>query len=104
MSIQWPAIVSLKGVDELLFVGSLNLWESDAEFNPARFQPGDRLIDTSGGVYSLGGLKPIADNVLSHEQVLELVRQHASVCGQCCVSKMGAPSIRDAIQMVQHIE
>jgi len=104
MPILWPAIVSLKDIDELLFVGSQQQWESEADFKPVRFQPGDQLIDAAGSVFSLGENELVESDAVTLDQVLDLVRQHASVCGQCCVSKMGAPSITDAIRMVEHIE
>lgn len=95
-------------MQELQYVESASEWLSDTRFVAAKFYPGDELIDSAGDVYSLAG----ADSgtlqhtgvTLSADAVLELVKQHASVCGHCCVSKMGASSRAEAIQLVQHIE
>lgn len=104
MKIQWPAMVKFEDIDELVFVGSQQLWDTDTNLSSAGFQVGDRLIDAIGGVYELDmGVSP-TDESLTLEQVLELVQQHASVCGQCCVSKMDVPSIYEAIKLVEHIE
>ncbi len=104
----WPAVVKCRDDDELTYVDSLQQWSTDPDCAMKQFQVNDILIDSQGAVYTLvqvdsTGLQEKVDR-LSLDQVLELVKQHASVCGQCCVSKMGAPSIAAAIQMVRYIE
>lgn len=106
--VAWPSVIKYEGAEELLFVGSERDWLLNPEIVSVQFQAGDLLIDSDGQVYSLAGKGPSAlqgsSEQLSLEEVLDLVRQHASVCGHCCVSKMGAPSIGAALQLVEVIE
>jgi hypothetical protein len=74
------------------------------DFN-ASLQPGDRLVDSAGQVYRLlpgkGDLTIEAcAEVLALDQVLTLVRSHACVQGSCCVAKLGARSIDEAIHLL----
>lgn len=107
-AVVWPAIIKCRDDEELTYVDSLQQWSTDPDCAAKNFQVNDLLIDSEGAVYSLVQLEstplPEKPDRLSLDQVLELVKLHASVCGQCCVSKMGAPSIAAAIQMVRYIE
>lgn len=106
--VTWPSVVKYENTDELLFIGSLKDWLANPEIGNVRFQAGDTLIDSTGQAYPLLGIGSAAvqgaSKQFSLQEVLELVRQHASVCGHCCVSKMGAPSIAAALQLVEVIE
>lgn len=106
--VTWPSVIKYQNTEELLFVGSPQDWLANPEIGNSRFQAGDTLIDSDGRVYPLKGDRATAvqssSQQLSLQEVLELVRQHASVCGHCCVSKMGAPSIGAALQLVEVIE
>ncbi len=104
--VQWPCVLKFAGSDELQFVGSAGQWTGSADFQHVRYADDDWLIDSSGQVFgaldeTLSGLA-IVDR-LSLEQVVQLVRHHASVCGECCVSKMGAPSIEASIRLVDEL-
>ena len=107
-NVAWPSVIKYEDADELLFIGSQQDWLSNPEIGNVRFQGGDVLIDSEGVVYPLAGGRAAAlqgsSHCLSLDEALDLVRQHASVCGHCCVSKMGAPSIRAALQLVAVIE
>lgn len=103
--VTWPAVVKFNNTDELLYAGSIEDWQSNSEMGGASFQAGDLLIDSAGRVYNLvTGADYNDQQQRTLAEVIELVRQHASVCGHCCVSKLGAPSIRDALQLVDLIE
>lgn len=102
-TVNWPAILVFRGMDELQFV------ESNTDLRTTSCAAGDVLVDSDGSVYELdsGSVAAVhlsADRRLRVEEVLELVKKHYSACGQCCVSKMGVPSIAVAIQMVGDLD
>ncbi|WP_020681411.1 DUF4144 family protein [Marinobacterium rhizophilum] len=107
---RFPALVQYQHDDELGFVASKADWArmcAADEFN-ASLQPGDRLIDSAGQVYRLlpgkGGPRMDAcAQALTLNEVLVLVRNHASVQGNCCVAKLGARSIDEAIHLVAYL-
>ncbi|MEM7259565.1 MAG: DUF4144 family protein [Pseudomonadota bacterium] len=103
--IHWPAIIKSGNDDELHYVAGAVEWQ--ALLRQAQLQLGDTLIDSQGRRFTTNGgdLELLRyQEQLTLEQVLDLVRQHASVCGHCCVSKMGAPGIAQAVAMVGQID
>ncbi len=104
--IQWPAVIQVRGDDELRFIGSAIEWEQcclDADVSIA-----DRLIDARGCIFGLvsraGRLQPaVASGCLTLAQVLVLVRAHVALQGSCCVAKLGARSIIDALHLIEKI-
>ncbi len=100
-SVKWPAFIKPGHCDELEYVASAEQWQ--AHYVSGKYLPDDKLIDSAGRCFSIGTSD--ADFVLlSLEELLELVRLHASVCGHCCVSKMGAPDVAAAVELVGGIE
>lgn len=103
----WPAFIQFHGDDELHFIGSQHAWEQDTQLSQAPFHPDDRLVDAEGRLFSLQrdveghvSCAPI-NGRLSLDEVLQLVRRHAAQDGACCVAKLSADSIADAIAMLQ---
>lgn len=100
--VRWPAFIKYHNDDELHFLVSeasgQQLLVADA------LQKDDALIDSDGSrfVVSTDGELRL-ENHLSLAEVLTLARQHASVCGECCVSKMSAPDIASAVALIEHI-
>lgn len=103
--IEWPAILKSSNDDELLFVATpADLQELQ---QGAGLQAGDMLVDSGGMSFALnsdGVASEQPQQQMTLEEVLALVRRHASVCGHCCVSKMGAPGIAQAVALVDEIE
>jgi hypothetical protein len=109
-SIQYPALLHYQDDDELEVVSSGDDWgrKCHSQAFVAAVQPGDRLIDSQGRVYSLqqsSGQVQLqnGEEHLSVQQVLQLVRRHASLQGSCCVAKIGARSIAEAIHLVTQL-
>ncbi len=107
--IEWPAILKCQNDDELLFLPTEDAWLVHLNATPAR--SGDRLIDSRGICHVVEDAQATDAHIdaqfpvqLSLDEVLQLVRQHASVCGHCCVSKMGAPGIAQAVALVKEID
>lgn len=105
-AVSWPSIVSYQNDDELIYIESEDQWL--AELAAGQLEAGDRLIDSAGVVFAPDKEDTsclfASSDPMTLDGILQLVRKHASVCGHCCVSKMGAPSRVDAIQLVKEIE
>lgn len=106
LPLRLPAFIKFHGDDELHFIGSQNAWKEDAQLIQTRFHPDDMLVDANGNQFSLQRelddhvrCTPIAGS-LSLEEVLQLVRRHAAQDGACCVAKLSAGSIAEAIALL----
>jgi hypothetical protein len=101
--VEWPALLQSPGSDELMYVPSVARWH--ALKTSSEVQSGDRLIDSRGALFTIVADEPTGPEVqLTLDEVIILVRQHASLCGHCCVSKLGASGIAEAVAMVRGIE
>ena len=102
-----PAFIQFHGDDELHFIGSQTSLLEDSLWMQAQFHPDDRLIDANGNLFSLqrneGGRFAFIRNAeqMSLDAVLQLVRRHAAQDGACCVAKLSAGSIAEAIAMLE---
>lgn len=102
----WPAILKYKGEHELAYIPSQSDWDSDADLHVFAYEIDDQLIDSQGFIYSLNCRKnnlvvPEQTNrSLSLPEVSGLIKAHLSELGSCCVSKLFAPSIKEAIAMM----
>lgn len=99
--VTWPAFIKHGHSDELDYVETEAQWKS--HYAGGKYLPDDQLIDSAGRCY-LPGVPDSVVTQLELDDVLELVRLHASVCGHCCVSKMGAPDVGSAVGMVGVID
>lgn len=103
--ITWPAILKFEGDNELTFVSGQTEWNADTELHLFNYELDDRLIDSAGAVYSLPNennmVTPRATGeYLSQQQVAELVMAYMSAMGACCVSKLSALPIKQAVELV----
>lgn len=103
-AVQWPAILKLHGADELIHIQDHEAWISDLHLQATHLTGDDYLIDTSGQRFDLpkarDGKFSASGDRLSLQQVIQLVRMHAAQDGACCVSKLHANSIEEAIGMI----
>jgi hypothetical protein len=108
--ITWPAIIKYSGDAELAYIGTQAEWDADAHLHGFRVEQTDVLIDSNGEIYALstvvnGTVLPEPTGKLaSLEQVVELVRAHASQLGSCCVAKFSASSVREALRSVSALD
>jgi len=108
--IDWPAIVAHADAAELLYVHDRSAWDGDADLHAADYHASDCLIDASGRVFALtrrqaARVVPEATGAArSLHQVLGLVKAHAAQAGSCCVAKLYAPSIREALAIVKSLD
>jgi len=107
--VTWPAIIKCTGDDELTYVASQVEWDADKYLNSFSYDLTDVLIDSSGMTFRLSSdtegraIPAITDDRVSLEALTDLVRNHASQLGNCCVSKLYFYSITEAIAGVADI-
>lgn len=102
--ISWPAMLIFDGDDELVYIENQAAWDADSDHHLATsFQPNDRLVDSTGRVFTLqsklGKPTPIklTPNALELNEVIDLIKRHQSQLGACCAAKLYFPTIYDAI-------
>lgn len=103
--IYWPAIISLKGDAELIQVADQAEWESDPQLHRQPYHAEDCLIDAQGNSFALvsinGRTVPQPTGIPCRlDEVLDKVRRHCAQQGTCCVAKLSAPSIAEAIAIL----
>jgi len=104
--INWPAVIKYDGDDELTYVGSDVEWMRDAESHLYHHNGDDRLIDSSGDIFSLDHvhdeiIKPESTgNQIALEDFIELVRIHASSSHRCCIEKINFRNIAEGISLI----
>ena len=102
----FPCIIKHADDAELVYVGSQSEWDSDEDLCRYEYDESDCLIDSSGDIYILteSGNKYVTPQAsgdsMSLEEILGLVKAHASQKGSCCVAKLYAPTISDAFRIV----
>ncbi|MDH5648980.1 MAG: DUF4144 domain-containing protein [Gammaproteobacteria bacterium] len=107
--IHWPAVIHHTDDVELTYVHDQVQWQSDADLHAASYEESDCLIDADGHVFGLtkkkdGFIEPEPKgDTMSLEQVLGLVKAHTAQTGACCVAKLYAPTIKDALEMLRAI-
>lgn len=103
--IAWPAILHFSGDHELMFIASQTEWDADTCVHGGHYESNDRLIDSLGMIYSLNQrnnnfLTPQpTGRAASLAEIIALVKAHLSEQGSCCVSKLFAASITEAIEI-----
>lgn len=107
--VDWPAVLKHTNDPELDYFEDLEKLENSIEHIGTGSFEDDYLIDSSGRVYALvtdsagrAVLKDL-DRRQTLEQVLGLVKAHAAQAESCCVAKLWAPTIRDALAIVASV-
>ena len=107
--INWPAVIKHSGDAELVYINDQAQWDDEFDANNLDPDDSDYLIDCSGNTFSL--IKSASGRVelqlrgetRSLEDLLGLIKAHASQTGSCCVAKLYAPSFVDAFKMLKSI-
>lgn len=105
----WPAIIKFPDDAELLYIHNQAEWDSDSGLHSFNYDEMDCLIDSSGQIFNLvkklnGIVQPeLTTDIKQLEDILGLVKGHASQMGSCCVSKLYAPSISEAFKIVNSL-
>lgn len=102
----WPAVIRYCGSDELTCVTNQDAWESDHDLHAGRYHPDDVLIDARGVQYALStrtgdtNLPKLTGETCTLAEIVAFVRAHVAQTGTCCVSKLYAASIPEAIALL----
>ncbi|MDC0611498.1 DUF4144 domain-containing protein [Vibrio sp.] len=102
--ITWPAVLKMEGDSELIFYRNEDEWLKDVTTNGFIFCETDVVIDSNGHEYIVchdNQAKPLDlmdhHRVLSLDELSQLVREHFSAAGDCCVAKIMFNDSEDAI-------
>jgi len=107
--INWPAVIKYHGDNELTYVGSESAWNRDADLPVFDYEISDSLIDSDGCVYALdnkdsGVVCPVlANDNISVNEFIKLVKLHASAQGECCIEKIMFKSIAEGMKIVESL-
>jgi len=105
--INWPAFIRYAGDAELGFVSDENEWVNDADLSSFEYADGDFLVDSSGNTFSLGAMKnnqvipEMEGRQLDCMEATQLIREHLSATGQCCVAKMKPLSLEECMSILE---
>ncbi|MFT5880724.1 MAG: hypothetical protein ACI86X_001855 [Moritella sp.] len=107
--IHWPALIVYDGEDELTYVKNRSFWDDAPDLHLFSYELDDILIDTKGLVYTLNTIvnniviPQVTDKIIPLDDLIELVRKHASIENYCCSAKITAQSYLQAIEIVASI-
>ena len=108
-TLTWPAIIKYPDDAELLYIHNQAEWDSDSGLHSFNYDESDCLIDSVGKIFHLTKrfnniVQPeLTTDIKQLEEILGLVKGHASQMGSCCVSKLYAPSIIEAFKIVKSL-
>lgn len=108
--VNWPGIVKHEGDAELVYVLDQSEWDHSTDLHTFEYEEADHLVDSSGNIFSL--THRIDNHVIPEatgknmpvNEVLGLVKAHASQAGSCCVAKLYTPSVSDALEIVRSLK
>lgn len=104
-TVSWPAIIKMEGVDDLLYIESQQVWDSEASISQ-QYHRDDLLIDSEGHCFQLQ-IRASDIDIVAMQQSLDLaqldqwVRQHLVAMQQCCVYKVELDSFEQGFHMVK---
>ncbi|MEW6999100.1 DUF4144 family protein [Colwelliaceae bacterium BS250] len=106
--INWPAFIKHDGEDELIYISSATAWQNDEEMLLYVFTERDVLIDSHGQVFSLTDIQTSFESAIALatatvDNINELVRAHAVVCGECCVEKIYCQTLPQAMEFIESL-
>ncbi len=105
-TITWPAFVKYAGESELTYITDQIEWENDADLSACDYDEGDLLIDSCGQAFALYNLTTeLIESNPEHEKlsctdISELIRNHFSSIGECCISKLNPSSIEECMRIL----
>lgn len=107
--ISWPAVFKYADDPELDYYEDLEALEKEMLQTHLTNLAGGYLLDSNGEVYTVSAIHNGKPELLGTgrsktlEQVLGLVKAHAAHADHCCVAKLWAPTIPEALQIIHSI-
>ena len=105
----WPAVICSADHDELLYLASRKDWNAHVDEPGPGGSMHDVLVDSVGHRYTLGDVKGKL-SVLAFDgsetlgSMIERLRRYARLNGQCCITKIVAQDVRQAVELVKSID
>ncbi|GIU16358.1 DUF4144 domain-containing protein [Shewanella sp. MBTL60-007] len=106
-SLSWPVVLKLPQQDELIYLESMECYQ--AQLGLLGKLDSGIVIDRHGTSYQINN--PDKAQFLQRctpqiplNTLLDWTRQHASLAGQCCVSKLKANNIQSLFEIIEFIE
>jgi hypothetical protein len=104
--INWPVVIKFDGDDELIYVGTEEQWQHDAQSHVYNHKGDDVLIDSSGYLFRLDHAHE--DNIhaactgrqIALQDFIKLVRIHASNSYHCCIEKIHFRTVAAGISLI----
>ena len=104
--IHWPAIIRHGEDPELSYIADQSAWLEFTSHENAGED--DAVIDSTGHQYSIVGhgseIRLETSATITLNELLGLVKAHAAAKGSCCVAKLYAPTIDEAMKIVASLE
>jgi len=107
--VNWPAIIKHSDDPELIYISDQTEWENNVDLHYFEYDETDFLLDSTGKTYTLKEKESFSINPepngesKSLQEILGLVKAHAAQQGSCCVAKLYAPSIIEALKIVESL-
>jgi len=104
--INWPAVIRHGEDPELTYIPDQAAWLEFSSHENAGED--DAVIDSTGHQYRImnGGsdCRLQTPETIMLNELLGLVKAHAAARGSCCVAKLYAPTIQEAMKIVASLE
>ncbi|MFT5234646.1 MAG: hypothetical protein ACI90A_000005 [Shewanella sp.] len=107
IEINWPAILIQPLQGELIYLESKSAWLIESEHT---INDNCQLIDYTGASYQLhSAVKGVIEwkgscKNISLEELIEMIKVHASLVGHCCSAKLGAKDFPQAFEIIRYLE
>jgi hypothetical protein len=104
--INWPAVINCEGDDELTYIDSEEEWKRSSSSYLYNHTGSSYLIDSNGVIFSLSSNESGAitasntGDTISLEDLIRLVRIHASTVNRCCIEKISFRKIADGVKLI----
>ena len=102
----WPCIIKHSDDAELVYIHDQAEWNNDADLHYFEYDESDYLVDSLGKIYKLTTrvnkyvIPQHCGASMTLQEILGLIKAHAAVKGSCCVAKLYAPTIIEALKIV----
>jgi len=103
----WPAYIKYGDAAELVFVSDELEWKVDADLSALRYEQGDFLVDSVGNTFALDEMEDehvcltIRQVKLGNTEITQMIRDHFSTLGECCVAKISPRTIEECMRILR---
>ncbi|MFK7865088.1 MAG: DUF4144 family protein [Pseudohongiellaceae bacterium] len=108
--IMWPAFIKFDGDNGLLYIEDQQQWLNDSDLHSARYEARDRLIDSTGEIFSLSQNSQGQNALIktgtrcSIASAVGYVQAYAAEENYCCSAKIHALSFNEVLTMISDLD